>query len=115
MAGDHSMRLPADESAPRVAREAVDEWLAGAGPQVHGDARSVVTEMVTHAVRRGSPPIELSLARDGERVRVEVADAGGPGAPEAPEDWSRRVIEALAERWGVRGDDAHVWVELQAP
>ena len=113
MAGDHSVRLPADESAPRVARAAVDEWLEGAGPRVHGDARSLVTELVTHAVRRGSPPIELSLARDGERLRVEVADAGGADAPEVPDDWSRRVIDALAERWGVHGDDTHVWVELQ--
>src|SRR5436190_1825940 len=111
---DHSVRLPADASAPRVARAAIDEWLVGAGPRVHRDARNVVSELVTHAVRRGSPPIELSLAHDGERVRVEVADAGGPGEPTAPEDWSRRIIEALSARWGVRGDDARVWVELSA-
>jgi hypothetical protein len=114
MAVDHIVRLPSDESAPRVARAAVDEWLVDADPRVHGDARSLVTELVTHAVRRGSPPIELSLARDGERLRVEVADAGGADGPEAPDDWSRRVIDALAERWGVRGDETRVWVELQA-
>src|SRR4051794_15143997 len=112
MSADCSLRLPADESAPGVARAAVDEWLAGMGERLHGDARSLVTELVTHAVRRGSPPIELSLEHDGGRVRVEVADAGGPGGPAAPEDWSRRIIEALSARWGVRGDDARVWVEL---
>jgi anti-sigma regulatory factor (Ser/Thr protein kinase) len=114
MAVDHIVRLPADESAPRVARAAIDEWLVGAEPRVHGDARSLVTELVTHAVRRGSPPIELSLVREGGRLRVEVADAGSPDAPEMPEGWSRRVIDALAERWGVRGDDTRVWVELQS-
>jgi anti-sigma regulatory factor (Ser/Thr protein kinase) len=114
MTVDHIVRLPPDESAPRVARAAVDEWLVDAGPRVHGDARTLVTELVTHAVRRGSPPIELSLARDGERLRVEVADAGGADAPESRDDWSRRVLDALAERWGVRGDDTRVWAELQA-
>jgi anti-sigma regulatory factor (Ser/Thr protein kinase) len=112
MPTDHSVRLPSDESAPRVAREAVDEWLVGAGSRVHSDTRSLVSELVTHAVRRGSPPIELSLQQAGGRLRVEVADAGGEDGPEAPDDWSRRIIDALSERWGVRGDRARVWVEL---
>ncbi len=107
-----TVRLPAGASAARVAREALDEWLRDAEPDTRQDARIIVSELVSVAVRQGGPPIELSVEQRGARVRVEVTDAGDPGGRRPPEDWSQRIIDALAARWGVRGDDAHVWFEL---
>ena len=105
-----SVRLPGDVSAPRVARDAVEKWLCDADPEVRRDARSVVSELVTDALRQGSSPIEVSLEQRGGWARIEVADVGG-GAGRQPAEWAQRVLEGLAARWGSR-DDAHVWFEV---
>jgi anti-sigma regulatory factor (Ser/Thr protein kinase) len=94
-----------------VSHEALDEWMRDAELGVRRDARSVVSELVANAVGHGSPPIELSVEQRGGRVRIEVADAGEPGR-RPPECWSQQIVNDLAARWGVRGDDAHVWFEL---
>ncbi len=107
-----TVRLPEDASAPRVAREALDEWLREAEPGVRRDARSVVSELVANAVRHGSAPIELCVEQRGGRVRIEVADAGEPGGRRPPEGWSQQIVNDLAAGWGVCGDDAHVWFEM---
>ena len=107
-----TVRLPEDASAPGVARQALDEWLREADAGVRRDARSVVSELVANAVRQGSPPIELSVQESGGCARIEVADAGARGGRRPPEGWSQRIIGGLAARWGVRGDDAHIWFEL---
>ena len=106
-----SVRLPENVSAPRVARDALAEWLCGADPEVRRDALSVVSELVTHAVRQGTPPIEVSLEQRGGWARVEVADAGVGAGRQPAEQWGQRIVERLAPRWGAR-DDAHVWFEL---
>jgi len=107
-----TVRLPEDASAPGVARGALDEWLRDADAQVRRDARSVVSELVANAVRQGSPPIELSVQERGGRAWIEVADAGSLEGRRPPEGWSQRIVAGVAARWGVRGDDAHVWFEL---
>lgn len=107
-----TVRLPEDMSAPGVAREAIDEWLRDVNRGVHCDARSVVSELVLNAVRQGGAPFELSVEQRGDRVRIEVADGGEPTGRRPPEGWAQRIVDALAARWGVRGDDAHVWFEL---
>lgn len=105
--------LPEDASAPGVARAALDEWLRDADPGVRRDARSVVSELVANAVRHGGPPIELSVEERGGQARIEVADAGRRCGRRPPEGWSQRIVEGLSSRWGVRGDEAHVWFELR--
>jgi len=99
-------------SAPSVAREAIDEWLRDVDPEVHRAARNVVSELVLNAVRQGGAPFELTVEQRGERVRIEVADGGEPTGRRPPENWAQRIVDALAARLGVRGDDAHVWFEL---
>jgi len=79
---------------------------------VRGDARSVVSELVARAVRQGSPPIELSMEARDDCARIEIADAGARAGRRPPDGWAQRIVEGLAARWGVRGDDAHVWFEL---
>jgi anti-sigma regulatory factor (Ser/Thr protein kinase) len=107
-----TVRLPADASAPALARETLDGWLSDVDADVRRDVRSVISELVAHAVREGASPIELSVQARAGRARVEVSDPGvGAGAP-SPGYWSQRIISGLAATWDVRGDDAHVWFDL---
>jgi hypothetical protein len=106
------VRLPADASAPAVAREALDDWLSDVDADVLRDARSVISELVAHAVQEGASPIELSVQARAGRARVEISDPGVGAGPPSPGYWSQRIIAGLAATWDVRGDDAHVWFEL---
>ncbi len=107
-----TVRLPEDRTAPGIARAAMSEWLRNVEPYVRHAARSVVSELVANALRQGRPPLELSVEQSGDRIRVEVADGGDPRGRQPPACWSRQIVQGLALRWGVRGDDAHVWFEL---
>ena len=107
-----TLRLPADASAPALARETLDDWLSEVDADVRRDARSVISELVAHAVQEGASPIELSVQARGGRARVEVSDPGMGAGPPAPGYWSQRIIAGLSATWDVHGDDAHVWFEL---
>jgi anti-sigma regulatory factor (Ser/Thr protein kinase) len=102
----------------RTARGAADAWLGDAPPEVTSAVRSVVTEFVSNAVRYGRPPIELSLADDGDRIRIGVADAGtsrssahrDPGTPGR----GLQIVAGLADRWGISDDRSSSWCELKS-
>ena len=106
-----TMQLPADATAPAVARQAVEEQLGHVDAEVRHDAQSVVSEFVANAVHQGRPPIELSVTASGGRARIEISDAGVSLGRGPPEQWSRRIIAGLSS-WGVSGDDTHVWFEV---
>jgi anti-sigma regulatory factor (Ser/Thr protein kinase) len=106
-----TMQLPADATAPAVARHAVEEQLGDVSTEVRRDAQIVVSELVADAVRQGRPPIELSLTASGDRARIEISHAGVAHGRRPPEDWSRRIVTGLSS-WGVSGDEAHVWFEV---
>jgi anti-sigma regulatory factor (Ser/Thr protein kinase) len=111
------MQLPKDLAAVRIARGAVGRWLDHADQRLVQDARNVVTELVSNAVRYGQPPITVTLVLDGDRCRVDVVDAGArPWARRWPDDggWGLRIIGRLAERWGLDQARSHVWCELRA-
>ena len=87
---EHSVHGPAQ------ARRAVAACAARLGlkEEQGADLLLVVSEMVTNAVRHGSPPVELEVVADDEQVLVAVAD-GSPGRPQP------RAADADAE--GGRG------------
>ena len=105
--------VPVEGGAPGTARDAVRTVLAEAGWP--GDAARillVVSELVTNAVVNGASRVLLRvLAGDApSRLRVEVED-DAPG--EVPADVGMplvaaergrglAIVEALADRWGVR-------------
>lgn len=109
--------LPKEAGAVRTARSAVEEWLSDAPPRVRDDARSVVTELVSNAVRYGRPPIHLRIERHPEDWRIDVADAGnrrfGPRDRTREGGWGLRIVGALAESWGVADDASRVWCRLR--
>jgi signal transduction histidine kinase len=77
------MWLDLDCSAlgPRQARRAVAECASRLGlDEVVDDLLLVVSELVTNAVRHGSPPVRLEVLADDDVVRVAVND-GDPGLP----------------------------------
>ncbi len=105
-------------------------WVAGcvAGCPAVGDVVLCVSEAASNAVkftrsRTGGTFTVRIVARPG-RVRIEVADQGGPNAPvpRAPANGAEGgrglgLIAALAAAWGVNGGDAGrcVWMEFTWP
>jgi two-component sensor histidine kinase len=82
----------------------------------------LVSELVTNAIRHGTPPVRLSLRLDRERLRVEVTDSS-PVLPELtrpdPDQIGGRglqIVQLLAARWGASASSRRlgktVWFEL---
>jgi two-component sensor histidine kinase len=95
-----------------------------ASPTVVEDARLVVSELVTNAIRARCSQLSLSLtvSSDGDApaVVVEVAE-DAPGRPQplrcgpgADHGRGLTLVEALTRRWGVRETSSGkvVWAEL---
>ncbi|MFJ7996826.1 ATP-binding protein [Streptomyces sp. NPDC096310] len=90
-------------------------------------AALLLSELVTNALRHGSPPgreIAVTLFRAEGLLRVEVEDAGDhlprPRVPEAEDESGRglALVAALADDWGVaprRGPGKRVWALLKVP
>ncbi|MFE3828861.1 ATP-binding protein [Streptomyces sp. NPDC059092] len=90
-------------------------------------AALLLSELVTNALRHGSPPgreIAVTLFRADGLFRVEVEDAGeslpSPRVPGADDECGRglALVAALADDWGVaprRGPGKRVWALLKVP
>jgi len=89
------------------------------------DAETVVSELVSNAVRYAKPlpdgTIEVNWTVTGDEVEVEVSDGGGPTTPHpAPRSElsvhgrGLRIVRGLANEWGVVKDErgCTVWVSL---
>jgi anti-sigma regulatory factor (Ser/Thr protein kinase) len=113
--------IPRDPRAPAVARRMVDELDGVIAPTAAEQARLLLSEVVTNAVRHGEGEqirVMLDAADDGE-LRCEVTDEGHGFVPKARDKpatdvggWGLHLVETLAERWGVREGSTHVWFEL---
>ncbi|MBM9510104.1 SpoIIE family protein phosphatase [Actinacidiphila acididurans] len=114
--------LPPGEHAPARARALVsahlERWPTGEG--LRHNMLTVVSELVTNAVRFGTGPVTMRLIRVGRRLVCEVADCGN-GRPrlrraDLLEGAGRGlfVVHKLTTRWGVRWTDPGkvVWAEL---
>ena len=104
--------------APRAARRRVREL---APPDRIDDATLLVSELVTNAVKYGpeAGQIRLIVSQDDERARFTVHDLGLGPLPEmradddpAPGGHGLRLVDALADRWGVERGSTRVWFEL---
>ena len=108
----HTGTYPAEPRQVGIARAALAGWLDGC-PQAD-EAILVASEFATNAVLHsasghgGAFTLRAEVGRD--RLRIEVADAGGPWR-DGPNDDGRPhgfdVVTAIAGpgNWGIDGDD----------
>lgn len=117
------LTLPMDSAASRRARAFLEQTHCPAhNTRVLSRARLLLSEVVTNAVRHGSPPITTELeCRGTEGMHVRVSDAS-PGAPvvrqvdvEATGGRGMALVDLLSEQWGVEPGQAGkaVWFRLR--
>lgn len=115
-----ALTVERDASSVALLRRYVDGALELEG--IDGeDVQLITSELGTNAVAHGAGArIRLLLTGDDEHVRVEVSD-GGKGEPVVREAGlgaesgrGLMIVEAVAERWGVRHGEAEtcVWAEV---
>lgn len=111
------LMIPRTPDAPREARARVRD-IAGSRSE---DATLLVSELVTNAVTHGAGgPMTLFADRDDKRVRFTVSDDGGGPLPVMREAQDAgaggghglRIVDAVADRWGVERGSTRVWFEL---
>ncbi|MDI3419414.1 ATP-binding protein [Streptomyces luteolus] len=105
--------------ARRLAACQLEEWGFPHGGETSDAVASIVAELAANAVTHGRVPgrdFALTLARRGELLRIEVADARGERRPEvaSAEGHGLRIVAALADSWGVgeREIGKIVWAEV---
>jgi anti-sigma regulatory factor (Ser/Thr protein kinase) len=115
------VELPSTASAPAKARGALDEMEGRIGTERMRDARLLVSELVTNAVRHaGGEAVRLVVALDADMLRIEVHDPGDgfelkppPDDPLRASGWGLVLVDELADRWGVDHDpQTRVWFEM---
>jgi len=109
--------------APAQARASVRELAPELGRARTDDATLLVSELVTNAVKYGPEEgeIRLIVARDGAHTRFTVHDPGAGPLPEMrpantpPHQGGGhglRLVDMVADRWGVERGSTRVWFEI---
>jgi anti-sigma regulatory factor (Ser/Thr protein kinase) len=116
------LTLDRTTDAPREARGRVRELSHLIGPDRVDDATLLVSELMTNAVKYGpeDEAIKLIIRTDGARTRFTVHDLGLGPLPEmrdlddpAPGGHGLRLVDAVADRWGVERGSTRVWFEIE--
>jgi anti-sigma regulatory factor (Ser/Thr protein kinase) len=116
-----------DASAPSMARELLLQVMADqTGSVQRRGALLALSEIVTNAVVHGavdqSDPIRLLIDRTDELVMIRVIQPRPVpeqlSIADVPKGWSTsgyglRIVDAVADRWGVQLDPPSVWFELR--
>jgi anti-sigma regulatory factor (Ser/Thr protein kinase) len=103
----------------RHARDFVVSILADADLPTE-QAELITSELATNAVVHGRTDFRLQVDRDIDSVRIAVFDEGGgwpcrrPPAGDSDGGRGLRIVDHVAERWGVTWSDPGkiVWAEL---
>ncbi len=111
-------RLPRHSSAVMLARAAIDSFELS--PRARDDARLIVSELVSNAVRHGQGSITLLLSRafDGALTGTVIDDGDGsqprPARPTAMSQggWGLPIVDSLSERWGIEKGTTRVWFQM---
>lgn len=128
MAAPTEQRFAGESASPAAARgfatSVLNELLpAPIARTLCDDIELVVSELVTNAVRAGSPAIHVAVAHENNRIVVRVRDEA-PGWPEQrdagvsdPTGRGLALVSAICAAWGVRlaANGKIVWAELAVP
>src|SRR3954470_6811433 len=119
------LTLTNDQTAPRAAREALSEAMAGLPEITRSDAALLVSELVSNSVVHspGSAQVEVFVVVEAGIVRVEVSDDSATIARRETISRSNRgfgfglglsLVDTLAARWGAELRDGKnvTWFEL---
>jgi anti-sigma regulatory factor (Ser/Thr protein kinase) len=118
------VELARDPDSAAEARRALGEVADHLSPRRLEDARLLVSELVTNAIRHADlddGDVILLVVVTGERaLRIEVCDPGRgfevsepEPDPTRPSGWGLYLVRELSDRWGVeRAADTRVWFEL---
>ncbi|HET9737012.1 MAG TPA: ATP-binding protein [Solirubrobacteraceae bacterium] len=117
------LNLERTTDAPRRARARVRALEAQLGRERTEDATLLISELVTNAVKYGPDEgeIRMIITRDAVRVRFTVHDPGAGPLPEMrPSDspphegggHGLRLVDKVADRWGVERGSTRVWFEI---
>jgi PAS domain S-box-containing protein len=116
-------RFPSEPHAAAGARRALDLIGQRLGRSTLENAKLLVSELVTNAVRHGpqrtGAEVKLRASVRPDALRVEVVDEGaGFVAPPASGlltvgGWGLVLVDRVADRWGILdGGPTRVWFEL---
>jgi anti-sigma regulatory factor (Ser/Thr protein kinase) len=120
----YEVDLRRDPDSAAEARRTLGEVSDHLSPRRLEDARLLVSELVTNAIRHAGldddDVIRLVVVSGDRALRIEVCDPG-PGFdvgeptpdPARPTGWGLYLVRELADRWGVeRNELTRVWFEL---
>ena len=111
-------------TAPSLAREASTTALGDGSTAFLDKLALMVSELVTNCVKHGQLQegdlIRLVFSVLPSRARIEVIQPGPPFDPAVHESNDEqldgglglRIVDSLADRWGVSGPPCTVWFEL---
>lgn len=108
-ATDFCLTLSSDSDAAGVARTFVDEHSDALPQDLVEDAKLLVTELVTNAVRHGQPEITLRVSLYPPLMGVSVQDEGAavpsteirPPDLESPGGRGLMIVDRMSSSWGV--------------
>ncbi|MEO5878293.1 MAG: ATP-binding protein [Streptosporangiaceae bacterium] len=119
--------LPGELISARHARRWLREQLGDLDEAVVDDTVLLSNELVVNALRYTDGEVVFGAGRNGNLVRVEVADNGSASSPEigaydptCTSEGGRglQILDELATRWGVTflpNGGRNVWFELEPP
>jgi anti-sigma regulatory factor (Ser/Thr protein kinase) len=110
--------LPRSPKSVSAARRLVYLNTTALDSQLQEDAALMVSELVTNAVRHGIGTIRLRIDLEPDALRFEVSDQGNVAlapspTPGAHGGWGLRIVERLADDWGVLDGSTKVWFRLR--
>ncbi len=84
------------------------------------DAALLVSELVSNALLHGIGAVSLRIDAESDLVRVEVSDQGNVAVAPSPTPgahggWGLRIVDELADDWGVLEGSTKVWFRLIQP
>jgi anti-sigma regulatory factor (Ser/Thr protein kinase) len=112
--------LPRTPGSISLARQLVHLHTPKLSSDHREDAVLMVSELLTNALVHGIGAISLRIDAEGDTVRVEVSDEGAvrvapSPTPGAHGGWGLRIVDQLADDWGVLKGSTRVWFRLSEP